>query len=134
MLPLPRRMRNRTVLAVAACAVAAAACGGGTSAPGISDACNPLGGESCLLPWPSAAYLEADPSTPSGFRIDLPIEAMPVNTDGVAIDPAPLDARWDGFSPTGPMLAMFPEGVSPDGLPSFKWTTAWSSSPATSSG
>ncbi|HEX7835861.1 MAG TPA: hypothetical protein VF469_00280 [Kofleriaceae bacterium] len=85
----------------------------------ISSECNPLGGESCLLPWPSAAYLAAAPSTPSGFRLDLPIEAMPVNTDQVAIDPGPL-ARWDGFSPTGPMLAMFPDGVSPDGLPSFK--------------
>src|SRR5262249_712974 len=35
-------------------------------------------------------------------------------------DPAPIDARWDGFSPTGPLLAMFPDGVSSAGLPSFK--------------
>jgi len=113
-------MRDRTLLAIAACAATSAACGDNASAPVLPDECNPLGGESCLLPWPSSAYLEADPAIPSGFRLDLPIEAMPVNTDGVAIDPAPLDARWDGFSPTGPMLAMFPDGVSPDGLPSFR--------------
>src|SRR5581483_3677634 len=34
-------------------------------------------------------------------------------------DPAPLNARWDGFSPTGPLLAMFAKGVAPDKLPPF---------------
>jgi hypothetical protein len=115
-------MSNRTVLAVAALVAVAGAggCGDDNRAPPLARECNPLGGESCLLPWPSSAYLKADPSMPSGFRIDLPIEAMPVNSEGVSLDPAPLDARWDGFSPTGPLLAMFPDGVSPDGLPSFK--------------
>jgi hypothetical protein len=113
-------MRNRTVLAIAACAAVAAGCGDGTSPPAIAGECNPLGGQGCLLPWPSSAYLRPDAAMPSGFRLDLPIAAMPVNSSNQPIDPAPLDARWDGFSPTGPMLAMFPEGVSPDGLPSFK--------------
>ncbi|HEU4732946.1 MAG TPA: hypothetical protein VFT22_33860 [Kofleriaceae bacterium] len=97
-----------------------AACGDNASAPAIPDACNPLGGEGCLLPWPSMTYLTSDPATATGYRMDLPITGMPVNVDGVAIDPAPLNTRWDGFSPTAPMLAMFPTGVSPDGLPSFK--------------
>lgn len=110
-------MRNRTIVLAL---VTATACGDGGTAPALAPDCNPLGGEGCLLPWPSAAYLRADASTPSGFRLDLPIAAMPVNADQQPIDPAPLDARWDGFSPTGPMLAMFPRGVSPDGLPSFK--------------
>lgn len=110
-------MRNRTIVLAL---VTATACGDGGTAPALAPDCNPLGGEGCLLPWPSAAYLRADASTPSGFRLDLPIAAMPVNADQQPIDPAPLDARWDGFSPTGAMLAMFPRGVSPDGLPSFK--------------
>lgn len=85
----------------------------------MPEACNPLGGEGCLLPWPSMSYAKADPSSATGYRLDVPIEAMPVNNQNVAINPAPL-TRWDGFSPTGPILAMFPQGVSPDGLPSLK--------------
>jgi len=101
---------------------AAAACGdnAGSDPAGLAADCNPLGGQGCLLPWPSMAYLRADAAMPSGYRLDLPAAGMPVNISGAPVDPAPLDARWDGFSPTGPILAMFPRGVSPDGLPSFK--------------
>ena len=91
-----------------------AACGDGGSS--IPDACNPLGGQGCLLPWPSMAYVTADGGTATGFRLDLPREGMPVNLDGLPIEPAFFN-RWDGFSAIGPMLAMFPEGVSGDGLP-----------------
>ncbi|HKE17251.1 MAG TPA: hypothetical protein VKB80_20395 [Kofleriaceae bacterium] len=83
----------------------------------VAPECNPLGdGQSCLLPWPSSAYLAADETTSTGFRVALPIEAMPSNNEDVAIDPAPWN-RNDGFSPSGAMLAAFPGGVSPDGLP-----------------
>src|SRR5512140_3068011 len=109
-------MTNRTLLLV----LVVAACGDDGNSSPIPEACNPLGGEGCLLPWPSLSYLKADPSTATGYRLDLPLEAMPVNTDQIAIDPGPLNARWDGFSPTAPLLAMFPQGVSPDGLPSWK--------------
>jgi hypothetical protein len=102
------------------------ACGdsGGGSPTTIPDTCNPLGGQGCLLPWPSSMYTRADPSTATGVRLDLPIDGMPVNATNVPVDPAPLNARWDGFSPTGPILAMFPRGVSTEGLPSFKDPTA----------
>lgn len=116
-------MRNRTTALATVLVLGAAACGDNTDSPaaaGLAPDCNPLGGQGCLLPWPSMAYLRADSSTPSGYRLDLPVGGMPVNNQGVAIDPGPLDARWDGFSPTGPLLAIFPHGVSPDGLPSFK--------------
>jgi len=109
-------MTNRTALLV----LVAAGCSDAATPSTIPAACNPLGGEACLLPWPSLSYTTADPATPSGYRLDLPIAAMPVNTANAAIDPASLDARWDGFSPTGPMLAMFPGGVSSAGLPSFQ--------------
>jgi hypothetical protein len=102
---------------------AIAACGGGGDGDPpstIPAACNPLGGQGCALPWPSLVYATADPASATRFRLDLPIDAMPINGSGVAVDPAPLNLRWDGFSPTGPLLAMFPGGVSPDGLPSFK--------------
>ena len=94
-----------------------AACGSDGS--DIPDHCNPLGGQGCLLPWPSSGFEVEDSSTATGRRVQLPIESMPVNIDGIAIDPVWLN-RWDGFSPTGPMLAAFPTGVSADGLPSWK--------------
>jgi len=104
-----------------------AACGGGGAGDDVIDPpamlpadCNPLGGQACLLPWPSLSYETADAASASGYRLALPIGGMPKNQRDVAVDPAPLNARWDGFSPTGPMLAMFEHGVSPDGLPSFK--------------
>ncbi len=98
-------------------ALSLAACGSDGS--DIPDHCNPLGGQGCLLPWPSSAFEVDDSSTATGRRLQLPIESMPVNIDGIAIDPVWLN-RWDGFSPTGPMLAAFPTGVSADGLPSWK--------------
>jgi pimeloyl-ACP methyl ester carboxylesterase len=103
--------------AVFVVALSLAACGSDGS--DIPDHCNPLGGQGCLLPWPSSAYLVADSKTATGRRVDLPIKAMPRNIDDVAIDPVWIN-RWDGFSPTGPMLVAFPTGVSQDSLPSWK--------------
>jgi hypothetical protein len=96
-----------TVLCAAAC--------GGESDTGAPDACNPLGGTACMMPWPSAAYL-AEADTVTGYRIDIPTEAMPINVDGRVIDPAPYN-RYDGFAPSGVILAAFPGGVAADGLP-----------------
>jgi hypothetical protein len=72
-----------------------------------------------MLPWPSMTYTKADPTSPTGVRVDIPRNAMPVNVDGIAVEPAFFN-RWDGFSAIGPMLAAFPSGVSADGLPTFK--------------
>lgn len=110
-------------LAVSALLFALAACGGSSTpepnTDGIPDACNPLGGQGCLLPWPSMVYAKTDATSATGFRLDLPIEGMPTNDSGVTIDPKPLLNRWDGFSPTGPILVAFPTGVSPANLPPF---------------
>ncbi len=89
-----------------------------STAVDIPDACNPLGGLACLVPWPSAAYL-TEANTPTGVRLDLPVEAMPRNFQDIPIDPAPYN-RFDGFSPTGPMVALFPTGVSAEGLPGHR--------------
>jgi hypothetical protein len=100
-----------------------AACGGSSNDSGIPDQCNPLGGQGCLLPWPSMAFATVDSTAKTGFRVALTKDAMPINGDQVAIDPKMVD-RWDGFSPTGPMLALFPKGVSITNLPTFKDPTA----------
>ncbi len=96
-----------------------AACGDDGNSSGIPDQCNPMGGEGCLLPWPSAVYLKTDASSVTGNRVDLPISAMPKNEDGEIVQPD-LFNRYDGFSLSGPMLVAFPTGVSVQGLPSFK--------------
>ena len=56
-----------------------------------------------------------DPSTPSGVRLALPPEAMPVNIDNTAVDVAPLN-RFDGFAPSAPALVVMPNGISGVGL------------------
>ena len=99
------------VLPIAAC--------GGSGGTGIPDPCNPLGGQGCMLPWPSMAYAKQDSSSASGYRVDIPVEAMPENVDLVRISPVPMN-RWDGFSLSGELLAAFPTGVSGDNLPSWK--------------
>src|SRR5690606_19833230 len=108
--------RRRLSLVSSPILALAAACGGGGEDGGIPDECDPLGGTTCLMPWPSSAFLEQDAATATGYRVALPAEAMPVNVDGIAVDPAPWN-RQDGFSPSGAMLAAFPDGVSAEGLP-----------------
>jgi hypothetical protein len=92
------------------------ACGGGGGSS--TDHCNPLGGDGCMMPWPSMAYARSDSSSATGYRLDLPIEAMPTNIDGIALEPT-LYNRWDGFTTMGPLIARFPGGVSADGLPPY---------------
>lgn len=93
-----------------------AACGGNDKTSPVADECNPLGEQSCLLPWPSSAFLQEDPTTATGYRLALDPAGMPVNVDNrpIGVD---VFNRWDGFSPSGPIVAMFPTGVSPEGLP-----------------
>lgn len=122
-----RAMRSSTALPTAlalafAVSVPLAACGGGDhtdgpdgALPSIAEACNPLGGQGCMLPWPSMTYSKPAPTT-SGIQLDIPREAMPTNVDRIVVEPTVLN-RWDGFSAVAPMLAMFPTGVSPTNLP-----------------
>jgi len=108
-------MRSSISTLLALALLAAAGCGG-DDAGGIPDECNPLGGTTCLLPWPSAAFLTDDATTATGYRLDLAPEAMPVNIDNVAVDPAFFN-RFDGFAPSGPVVVAFPTGVSGANLP-----------------
>jgi hypothetical protein len=110
---------QRSSIAILFTASLITACGGGGGSSGaIPDQCNPLGGQGCLLPWPSALYLDTDATSSTGYRLDLPANAMPVNEDPSAVSPLPYN-RWDGFSPAGPLLAAFSTGVSGSNLPPF---------------
>ncbi|OWY63277.1 hypothetical protein B7486_53980, partial [cyanobacterium TDX16] len=93
--------------------------GSDTSAIGPGDATPPSGGEPIevedapgLLPFPNDRYTAADDATDTGLRLDLPEELMPVNVDGVPVDPTTWN-QSDGFSPGGPLVVDLP-GVDLD--------------------
>lgn len=84
----------------------------------VAPGCNPFGtsawpkGEApsesaaCLLPFPSAFATRADPASPTGVRVDLRAESLPLRDGKTALDVRPYDAA-DGFSPIGPILLHF---------------------------
>ncbi|HWO21815.1 MAG TPA: hypothetical protein VNO30_23760 [Kofleriaceae bacterium] len=98
-----------------AIALAVAACGGGDVELETPPQCNPLGGASCVTPWPSAIYEIDDPATRTGRRLAIPADALPQNVFGVRVSPDPLNA-FDGFSPAAPMLMAFSTGIDPANL------------------
>ncbi len=70
------------------------------------DACDPIDDGSCLLPFPNDRFT-TPADTPTGLRVDLPEEGMPVNADDVPVDPTEWN-RNDGFSPGAMALADVP--------------------------
>lgn len=74
--------------------------------------CDPLDPTICLQPWPSNLYTKPDPSTKTGLRLDLPIEAMPKNTAGTPINPTDIN-RADGFSVGNLISVKVPEVDTP---------------------
>jgi hypothetical protein len=66
---------------------------------------------SCLPPFPDDFYTVPDRSTPTGRRVDFPVQAMPVNAAGVPIDPSAWNLN-DGFSPGTPIPLHVP-GLDP---------------------
>ncbi|MCC6555194.1 MAG: hypothetical protein IT372_19690 [Polyangiaceae bacterium] len=82
---------------------------------GLQPGCNPLAtSDECLLPFPSAFVQRDDASTPTGVRVDLPAEKLPLRDGAVPLDVAPYNAA-DGFSPVIPILLHF--GVDIDTAP-----------------
>lgn len=81
--------------------------------------CEFLNPQLCLAPWPSNRYLVPDASTRTGFRVDLPTSVMPVNDEGVVIDPGPWN-RWDGFSATSSFMTVLPSPIDASTL--VLWT------------
>ena len=98
--------------------VVLAGCGGDDGGSATPAECNALGSTGCVLPWPSAVYERVDGASPTGFRLDLPLGALPVNFDGIEIDPTHINERT-GFSPMSQILLTFPGGVDGSNLVSF---------------
>ncbi len=94
------------------------ACGDDDKDLGIPDQCNPLGASThCLVPWPSSVYEVAD-DTATGFRLDYPAGALPMNIDNVPLEPA-IYAKHDGFSSAAPPMIAFDVGVDGSNLVHF---------------
>jgi len=75
--------------------------------------CEVLNNASCLLPYPSSRFLDQDPSTLTGLRINLPGAGLPpVIGDPLDPDVYNVDHVLDGFSPTAQILMHFPSGVN----------------------
>ncbi|MEQ1504031.1 MAG: hypothetical protein ABMB14_17445 [Myxococcota bacterium] len=87
---------------------------GGSTTFGEPSGCDPLIPEVCALPWPSSVFEAVDPSTVTGRRLALGPDSLPVNRDGVKIDPAMVN-RKDGFSTVGPVVVWF-DGLPTDGV------------------
>lgn len=78
--------------------------------------CENLNPNHCLLPWPSSRYLVADPRTETGWRVEIPREALPKNQYD---EPASPDAwmGFDGFSPMTSMMTLFLGRIDTSNLP-----------------
>jgi hypothetical protein len=74
-------------------------------------ACDPLGGDRCMLPFPNDHFTVADRSTGTGRRVQLGATSTPANAAGTHIDPTELN-RNDGFSP-GAAIAVLLPGLDP---------------------
>lgn len=75
-----------------------------------ADECEILNSAACLLPYPSARFLEpAD--TPTGYRLRFPEVGMPRQFNR-SLSPVPYTAL-DGFSPTVQIMMTFPGGIDP---------------------
>src|SRR3954469_6836081 len=62
------------------------------------DGCDALDPSVCMLPFPNDYLTKADPTTPTGRRLDFDLAGMPSNKAGKPIDPTDWN-RADGFSP-----------------------------------
>jgi hypothetical protein len=71
------------------------------------DRCDPLVPERCLLPLPSDHFTVRDRHSRTGRRIAFVRDALPVNSNGVAMDPSELNTL-DGFSPGSAVLVWMP--------------------------
>jgi len=72
-----------------------------------ADRCEILDQANCLYPWPSSVFTVEDPGTPTGRRVNLQLESMPVNKQGLPVQVAEFN-RNDGFSPSQKILAQVP--------------------------
>jgi hypothetical protein len=75
----------------------------------VGDGCEILNAAECLLPYPSSFFLQSDPTTDTGLRVNFPLQGMPT-VNGPAFVPDAFN-ELDGFSPMVQAIMHFPQGV-----------------------
>jgi hypothetical protein len=83
--------------------------------PTFRPECENINPVHCMLPWPSSFYLAEDSTTATGYRISIPVEAMPRNQRNRAVDPEQF-SRFDGFSASPTIMTSYPGVVDESGL------------------
>ena len=79
----------------------------------LVEGCNPFTtSEECVLPYPSAFFQVPDETTGTGYRVNLPENALPVPPGSTPLDMGPTNTA-DGVSPAGPILIHFGADVDP---------------------
>jgi hypothetical protein len=84
--------------------------------PEAAAGCNPIIGDDCLTPFPSAFFETTDPTTRTGRRVAIGPSVLPVQKNGLPIKPDRLNQK-DGFSPATPFVVYFKAGVKASELP-----------------
>jgi hypothetical protein len=75
--------------------------------------CDALDPSACMLPFPNDYFTVADPSTPTGRRVDFDTLGMPRNAAGKPIVPTDWN-RADGFSPGSLIVTKVPGLDTPE--------------------
>src|SRR4051794_15231611 len=84
------------------------------AAPAAAQAkCDGLDPSACMLPFPNDSFTKADPSTPTGRRVNFSLLDMPTNKAGKPIDPTDWN-RADGFSPGSLIVTRVPGLDTPE--------------------
>ena len=110
-----RRLKNRlwpAGIAVALAALALGAAPSGAAEPPGEAKCEFIaspGSSECMLPFPDDYYTKADPTSPTGRRIDFREAAMPENAAHEHIEVGPYNSG-DGFSP-GSVITLRVPGI-----------------------
>lgn len=69
--------------------------------------CDLMDNARCLFPFPNNVFTQESDATDTGLLVNFDIQAMPVNVDGVQVDPTGWQ-RNDGFSPGTVMITHVP--------------------------
>src|SRR3954451_14036785 len=101
---MPRVLVLSLLAALAFAAPAAAAAPEQQRSP---DGCDDLDPSVCMLPFPNDSFTKADPSTPTGRRVNFDLLDMPRNVAGKPIDPTDWN-RADVFSPGSLIVTKVP--------------------------
>lgn len=81
--------------------------------------CENLDPTHCLMPYPSSRFLATDATTDTGFRVNIPEAAFPLNRDGDPLTSVDPWNRFDGFSPATSLVLSFVGRVDPAPLASY---------------